>query len=169
MIKSISGRLPLRFLRSVTFALFTVTIAVSSGAQQKSRPADQQQVINTVKALFAAATVDDLAKFNSIIVPGYYMFDGGERFEGDAIMKLIHDDHAKGIRYEWNVTDPDVHVSGNTAWIAYVNRGSITDAQGKVTKINWLESAFLEKLGGTWKIAFIHRARAVTPAAQSGK
>lgn len=36
--------------------------------------------------------------------------------------------HAAGKRYEWNVTEPDVHISGNTAWIAYANKGSITDA-----------------------------------------
>ena len=37
---------------------------------------------------------------------------------------------AAGKRYEWNVTEPDVHISGNTASIAYVNKGSITDAAG---------------------------------------
>jgi len=36
---------------------------------------------------------------------------------------------AAGKRYEWSVTEPDVHISGNTAWIAYVNKGSITDAR----------------------------------------
>ena len=57
---------------------------------------------------------------------------------------FIKAQHAAGKRYEWNVTEPDVHVSGDTAWIAYVNKGSITDASG-TTKQNWLESAFLEK------------------------
>jgi len=41
------------------------------------------------------------------------------------------------------VTEPDAHISGNTAWIAYVNKGSISDASGTVNQ-NWLESAFLE-------------------------
>ena len=159
----------MRFLRSFTFALFAIAATVSSGAQQQSRPADRQQVIDTVKELFAAATADDVAKFNSIVVSGYYMFDGGERFDGDAIIKLIRDDHAKGIRYEWNVVDPDVHITGNTAWIAYVNRGSITNAQGKVAKVNWLESAFLTRRSGTWKIAFFHSTREAPPVSQSGK
>jgi hypothetical protein len=48
--------------------------------------------------------------------------------------------------YEWNVTEPDVHISGDTAWIAYVNKGSITDASG-TAKQNWLESAFPRKTG----------------------
>jgi hypothetical protein len=45
-------------------------------------------------------------------------------------MALIKAQHAAGKRYEWNVTEPDVHISGNTAWIAYVNKGSVSDASG---------------------------------------
>jgi len=58
---------------------------------------------------------------------------------------------AAGKRYEWSVTEPDVHISGNTAWIAYVNKGSITDAAG-TTNLTWLESAVLQKQAGNWKI-----------------
>jgi len=70
-------------------------------------------------------------------------------------MAFIKAQHAAGKRYEWNVTEPDVDISGNTAWIAYVNKGSTTDAYGTLNQ-NWLESAFLEKQAGTWKIAFMH-------------
>jgi hypothetical protein len=35
---------------------------------------------------------------------------------------LIKAQHVEGKRYEWNVTEPDVHISGNTAWIAYINK-----------------------------------------------
>jgi ketosteroid isomerase-like protein len=73
-------------------------------------------------------------------------------------MALIKAQHAAGKRYEWNVTEPDVHVSGNTAWIAYVNKGSITDASG-TTSQKWLESAFLQKQAGIWKIVFMHSTR----------
>ncbi len=29
----------------------------------------------------------------------------------------------RGRRFEWNVTEPDIHIDGDTAWVAYVNRG----------------------------------------------
>jgi Calcium/calmodulin dependent protein kinase II association domain len=73
-------------------------------------------------------------------------------------MALIKAQHAAGKRYEWNVTEPEVHISGNMAWIAYVKKGSITDASGTVNQ-NLLESAFLEKQSGTWKIVFMHSTR----------
>jgi ketosteroid isomerase-like protein len=127
-------------------------------AQQKSLTPEQTQVVDTVRTIFIAARADDAAKFDSVLAPGFYIFDGGVRFNGDSIMAFIKAQHAEGKRYEWNVTNPDVHVNGDTAWIAYTNMGSITDASG-TKNLNWLESAFLQKQAGTWKIAFMHSTR----------
>jgi ketosteroid isomerase-like protein len=158
-----------RIALGVTFALIFSTIVSTARAQQKSLTPDQQQVVDTVSTVFTAARADDLAKFDSVIAPGFYIFDGGARFNGDSIMALIKAQHAAGKRYEWNVAEPDVHISGDTAWIAYVNKGSITDASGTVNQ-NWLESAFLEKQAGAWKIVFMHSTRVpMTPQENHGK
>ena len=151
-----SSRLPVRL--AVTFALIFSPNVPTARAQQMSLTSDQKQVVDTVSAIFIAARADDVAKFDSVIASDFYIFDGGARFNGDSIMALIRAQHAAGKRYEWNVTEPDVHILGNTAWIAYVNKGSITDASGTVDQ-NWLESAFLEKQAGTWKIVFMHSTR----------
>jgi ketosteroid isomerase-like protein len=123
---------------------------------------EEQQIIDTVSTIFTAARVDDTARFDSVIASDFYIFDGGARFNGDTIMAFIKAQHAAGKRYEWNVTEPDVHIRGDSAWIAYVNKGSITDASG-TTKQNWLESAFLEKQAGNWKIVFMHSTRVAPP------
>ena len=119
---------------------------------------DQTQIVDTVKTVFAAAQTDDITLFNSVVAHDFYLYDGGIRFNGDGIMAFIKTQRAAGKRFEWNVTEPDVHVSGNTAWIAYVNKGSITDASG-TTDQKWLESAFLEKQADVWKIVFMHSTR----------
>jgi len=119
---------------------------------------EEQQIVDTVSTIFAAARTDDVAKFDSVIASDFYIFDGGARFNGDSVMTFIKAQHAAGKRYEWNVTEPDVHINGDTAWIAYVNKGSITDASG-AAKQDWLESAFLEKRAGNWKIVFMHSTR----------
>jgi len=151
-----SSRLPVRL--AVTFALIFSPNVPTARAQQMSLTSHQKQVVDTVSAIFVAARADDVAKFDSVIASDFYIFDGGARFNGDSIMALIRAQHAAGKRYEWNVTEPDVHILGNPAWIAYVNKGSITDASGTVDQ-NWLESAFLEKQAGTWKIVFMHSTR----------
>jgi hypothetical protein len=82
------------------------------------------------------------------------------------ILALMKVQHAVGKRYEWNVTEPDVHISGNTAWNAYVNRGSITDSSETVEQ-QWLGSAFLEKQADRWKIVFMHSTRVPVPSQRS--
>jgi ketosteroid isomerase-like protein len=132
------------------------------GADQKPLTGDQARIWEAVSTVFSAARTDDNAKFSSVTAPGFYLFENGIRFDGDAIMALIKAQHEAGKQFEWNVTEPDIHVSGDTAWIAYVNKGSITDAAG-TTKQNWLESACLEKQAGSWKIVFMHSTRVPLP------
>jgi ketosteroid isomerase-like protein len=133
---------------------------------QPKLTAEQSQIVDTVSTIFTAAKADDVSKFHSVIAPGFYIFDAGARFDGDSIMALIKTQHLAGKRYEWNVTEPDVHVSGKTAWVAYVNKGSVTDAAGSVNQ-NWLESAFLQKQSGVWKIVFMHSTRVTLATQQS--
>jgi ketosteroid isomerase-like protein len=143
------------FMKRTRLVLAVVTLFAGN---MNAGTEEQQQIVNTVSTIFAAALTDDVAKFDSVIAPGFYIFDVGARFNGDSVMASIKALHAGGKRYEWNVTEPDVHISGDTAWIAYVNKGSITDASGSA-KQNWLESAFLEKRAGNWKIVFMHSTR----------
>jgi hypothetical protein len=145
-------------LAAIGFVLMFFANVSVVRAEQKLSAAEQTQIINTVSTIFAAARTDDVAKFDSVIASGFYIFDGGARFDGDAIMTFIKAQHVAGKRYEWNVTEPDVHISGNSAWIAYVNKGSIDDASHTVNQ-NWLESAFLQKEAGIWKVVFMHSTR----------
>jgi hypothetical protein len=143
---------------TIAIALTLSASIATAGAQQKHLTVEQTQIADTVSTIFIAARADDVAKFDSVIASDFYIFDGGARFNGNSIMSLIKAQHVAGKRYEWNVTEPDVHISGNTAWIAYINKGSITDPSGTLNQ-NWLESAFLQKQAGVWKIVFMHSTR----------
>ncbi len=121
--------------------------------------ADDAAVIDTMKTMYVAATTDDLAKFYTVASPDFYSFDGGKRFTGDELMAFIKKVHADGKVYVWTVNEPEVHVDGNTAWITYVNRGSVTDLSGK-KDVTWLESAILRKHEKKWMIHFFHSTRA---------
>jgi hypothetical protein len=144
-------------LTTLALAL-TLSTSFSNAGAQKVLAAEQTQIVDTVKTIFVAALTDDVAMLNTSIAPDFYIYDGGTRFNGDGIITLIKAQHAAGKRFEWNVTEPDVHISGNTSWIAYVNKGSVTDASG-TTSQKWLESAFLEQQAGVWKIVFMHSTR----------
>jgi ketosteroid isomerase-like protein len=149
-------------IAAITLAGVLCVPLSTARAQRKLPLSDTTQIVDTIKALFTAISNNDLAKFDSLVTHDFYMYDGGERFTPDSIIALIKSERAAGKHYEWNVTQTDVHVSGNTAWIAYVNDGTVTDASGAIQR-KWLESAFLERKSGTWKIAFFHSTRVPPP------
>ena len=140
-------------------SMLTSTIAEAAADQSGRLTADQDQVTETIRSFFAAATADDLDKLHAVTTPDFYAFDAGGRFTRDALMDLIKAAHAAGKVYVWTVNEPDVHISGDHAWIAYVNHGSIKDAAG-TKEVTWLESAVLQKEKGTWRIHFFHSTRA---------
>jgi Domain of unknown function (DUF4440) len=117
-------------------------------------------VTDTIRAMFIAAGSDDIEKFQSLIAPGFYAFDNGKRFDGDALMRTAMSAHAKGMKFVWNVTESDVRIYGDHAWIAYKNVGSIqVTADAAPTPMTWLESAYLERHNASWKILFLHSSR----------
>ena len=139
--------------------LLTSTIGAAAADQADQTAADKTQVTEAVRSMFAAFAADDLAKFRAVTTPDFYAFDVGKRFTGDALMDLIKTAHAAGNVYVWTVNEPEVHISGDVAWITYVNKGSIKDASG-TKEVTWLESAVLQKEKGVWRIRFLHSTRA---------
>jgi ketosteroid isomerase-like protein len=141
-------------------------VLTNEQSQNNQGKNDQSQILDALNTIFTAIQTDDAARLNSVITPDFYIFDGGKRFNAEQVMAIFKAQHLAGKRHEWNVTEPDVHISGNTAWIAYVNDGSISDASGTVHQ-QWLESAFLEKQAGTWKVLFMQSTR--VPTAQENR
>jgi hypothetical protein len=50
---------------------------------------DQAQVAKAVRTMYSGATTDDLGKFHTVAAPDFYALDGGERHDGDALMKMV--------------------------------------------------------------------------------
>ena len=140
---------------------FLTPLHYACGAQPSVcsvEPQDVGRVTETLKQMYVAATNDDLALFHRVAAADFYAFDGGHRFSADELMGLIQSAHKAGQRYVWTVQEPDVHLACNDAWIAYRNRGSVQDESG-TKDVTWLESAFLHKEAGVWKIQFFHSTR----------
>ena len=147
-----------RFLVTNGIAALLLLLYLPSSAQAQQTDEDTA-VVDAVRTMYRAVAKDDLDLFHSVVSSHFYAFDGGKRFDGDALPLLIRQAHESGVVYVWQVTEPEVHRTGNTAWIAYTNVGSRTGKDGQTTSMKWLESAQLEKQGGKWVIVFFHSTR----------
>ncbi len=135
-------------------------ISTNGSAQQLTK--EQTKVVEPVQGILNAAERDDVRGFDALVAPGFYMYDEGKRWDGDSIMTLIRNLHELGTMMKWQVTQPDVHIQGRTAWVAYLNQGTFTSASG-ATDRKWLESAFLMRVHGRWLVAFVHSTPIANP------
>lgn len=150
------------FVRSVRTAsrawFLTAMMCLALPVTASRATTDRDQVVEAVRMMYAAAMNDDLAQFRAVTAPDFYAFDAGKRMTGDQLMEFVKHAHAAGKIYVWQVTEPQVYVHGQTAWITFVNRGSLQDSEGKKI-LSWLESAVLRKDKNTWRIHFLHSTR----------
>ena len=154
-----------RFFVGTLCAVALMTAGRSVAAQQtktcSATDADKPAVADVLRTMYAVAMKNDVAGFDALIAPGFYMYDNGARFDGDTIMtKVMPEQYKKGYKYFWSVQEPVVEVDCNTAWITYVNKGSVTMPDGTKTDMSWLESAVSEKRDGRWLLRFFHSTRA---------
>jgi hypothetical protein len=124
-------------LATIGLALMSPLHVCAAKAQQKVLTNEQSQIVDTVNTMFTAVRTDDAAKLNSVIAPDFYMFDGGHRFKGEAIMALVKAQQVAGKRYEWSVTEPHIHISGNTAWIRMPIRAASLTRQAAWINSGW--------------------------------
>src|SRR4051794_827502 len=143
---------------AIASALLTITLGRVAAEQPKPGTADEAQVVEAVRSMFTALAAENVPKLRATIAPSFYAFEAGGRITGDALIDLMKKAHAAGKAYVWTVNEPEVHMGGDTAWITYVNRGSIKDASG-TKEASWLESAVLRKEKDSWRIQFFHSTR----------
>jgi ketosteroid isomerase-like protein len=138
--------------------LLALTALLPAWSWAAEMGADETKVVDTMHALFTAMEQENLDQFHHVTCPNFYLFDNGKQLSGDGVMNFIKKAHASGTSFVWQVTQPQVYVDGNTAWITYINQGSITNAAGK-KDMKWLESAVLNKTADGWCIHFAHSTR----------
>jgi hypothetical protein len=124
-------------------------------------PGAAKDVEAAVRGWFSAFARKDYAAGYALQAPGFYAYDGGERYKGDELGVLLKTAQTGGTRFEWNLHDMDVHLACDQAWAAWVNTGAV-GKPGAMQPITWLESMVLRYADGRWRIEFLHSDRAQT-------
>ena len=152
-----------RTLACLTLAGILLMGGAASAATKCAPAGAAKDVEAAVQAWFDAGRKDDLTAMATLQTPGFYAYDGGERFDGLKLGELLKSSHATGIVIEWNLHDMDVHLGCDQAWAAWVNKGAAGKAGG-MRPVVWLESAVLGYRDGRWRLEFLHSDRVRPPS-----
>lgn len=145
---------------NTTRLLLVTLLALATPLPAQAQEPDRAEIRQTLQDFFAAARSDDIVKFASLTTPDFHAFDGGAKFAGDELMRLIVRKHAEGWVFEWNLQEPHIGLHGDVAWASWLNVGSVREPGGTATEQTWQESAFLRRREGRWLIEFFHSSRA---------
>jgi hypothetical protein len=154
---AMDGKLLLqRLCRGARSASMSMILATAvSGSPIPAQPPERDAVIKTVSDALYQGETGDFDGFAMHLAPSFYMYDRGKRYDAAQLIDGLQQLRRGNTHLHWSVTMPDVHIHGDTAWIAYINDGSMTTTE-KSTRRKWLESAFLVKTSGEWKVEFWH-------------
>jgi hypothetical protein len=151
-----------RGLLLAALAVAVSTTGAVDAAPKCAPPGAAKDVEAAVRGWFGAFARDDDAAGYALQAPGFYAYDGGERYEGRALGELLRKLKSSGTRVEWNLHDMDVHLACDQAWAAWINTGAVGTA-GAMQPVTWLESMTLRYQAGRWRIEFLHSDRAKPP------
>ena len=142
-MKRLISRLPFSFFLLASFCM---------QAQNTPEPAKVQQA---VIQLFDGIAALDETMIKRHVTTDFVLLEDGAVWTTDTLINKLNPLKAARFSRINHLRFIQTDVKGNTAWVAYYNTADMTINETKRTA-NWLESAFLVKQGGIWKIRLLH-------------
>jgi hypothetical protein len=103
----------------------------------------------------------DTAAISAGVTPTFFIFEDTLRLDRAGFVGYVAQQIASmpgpfTLRYalsEW-----DTRIEGDVAWTSFRNRGVLTPSQGDPTSFEWLDTAILMRVDGSWLIERYHSA-----------
>jgi hypothetical protein len=124
-------------------------------------PSDNAKIKGVVHAFYDALRQADEGSFRRQTTVSFYSYDGGKRYAGTELVKLVQDARSRGVQLNWSVGSLDTHIGCDMAWATWENVGSV-GVPPQVQPVRWLESAVLVRQADEWRIDFFHSTRAAS-------
>jgi hypothetical protein len=143
-------------LESRSAALLSLTITILFSFQAKSQSAYDRNVQQAITRMLNGVSNRDMSIVRQNTTPDCLILEDGHLYTLDSVAK--HLARAKKIASYHRVNHlyfATTRVEGNAAWVAFTDIADIT-TNGKATTDNFLESAYLTKINGVWKVQMIH-------------
>lgn len=147
-------------LERVMLLLSPITILCS--LQAKSQYTCHRNVQQAITHMLEGVSNRDMSIIRRNSTPDCLILEDGHLYTLDSVAK--HLAHAKKVASYHRVNHlffATTRVEGNAAWVAFSDIATIT-INGKAITENFLESAYLTKVRGAWKVQMIHSVTATS-------
>lgn len=124
---------------------------VASCEQKKDNPEILKKILFDY---FEGIKTQDLEKLNSLTTSDFRLFENGKIWTNDSIATIKK--KFNSFTGEWKLENMKVNMDESSGDIVYFNHGELSFNDTLKMKLDWLESATFRKIGGEWKMNFLH-------------
>jgi len=108
-----------------------------------------------INKFFEALSNRDETALRATSTTDFLLLEDGELWTMDTLVSKIDGMKGREVKRVNDLKFVKTEVNGNTAWVAYHNTAVFSMGE-RSRKVEWLESAVLQKKGNSWKIRMLH-------------
>lgn len=136
--------------------LLILPISVFCSLQAIPQSASYRNVQQAIIQMLDGVSNRDMLKVRRNTTPDCLILEDGHLYTLDSVAKhLAHAKKAASYHRSNHLFFATTRVEGNAAWVAFTDIATVT-MNGKSTTDNFLESAYLTRVNGAWKVQMIH-------------
>ena len=145
-----------------SFSLFTIFVMLGCTVSSiNNSQMAEQQVIQTMEHFFEVLDVDNYERklLEEVVTKDFKIFEAGEVMDIErfhAFVTHVDPNVAPLSETSWTLSDFDISLDKGSAHVSYINRGMFKHGDEMTAKLHWMESAYLIKRTGGYKIKFLN-------------
>ena len=121
----------------------------------------EQQVIQTMEHFFEVLDVDNYERklLEEVVTKDFKIFEAGEVMDIErfhAFVTHVDPNVAPLSETSWTLSNFDISLDKDSAHVNYINRGMFKHGDEMTAKLHWMESAYLIRQTGGYKIKFLN-------------
>jgi hypothetical protein len=127
----------------------------------KSGEMAEKQVIQIMERFFEILDVDNYQRnlLEEVVTEDFKIFEAGEVMDIErfhAFVTHVDPNVAPLSETSWTLSEFDISLDNDSAHVSYINRGIFKHGDEMTAKLHWMESAYLIKQAGGYKIRFLN-------------
>ncbi|AUX22276.1 uncharacterized protein SOCEGT47_027770 [Sorangium cellulosum] len=134
--------------------LIALVLAGAASACQPSRPDSPDKLKAVIVAYFDCISRKDFAGMRSLTTDDFIIYENGKVINNEDLIAIING--SPTTRSEYSFGDFRINVDSSSGSVIYLNHGKFMAGDAGLMTRDWLESATFKKVGGEWKLDFIH-------------
>ena len=137
-----------------TIVFIAILFGLLAACHQTNRKDDPEQLKSVLMDYFNGIKTKDFQKMNDVTTSDFLLYENGKIFNNDSLFNMLN--NFSKFKAEYKFDNFRINFDDTIGNMIYTNHGEFIINDTTHLTLNWLESAHFKKVGGKWKLDFLH-------------